>query len=64
VNRRDLEQHLRAHGCILHHHGSRHDIWLNLSTLAQAPVPRHRMLKRGTARGICRMLGVPLPPGL
>jgi hypothetical protein len=62
VKRRDLERHLRAHGCVLHHHGGRHDIWLNPQTLAQAPVPRHVTIKRGTVRSICRILEILLPP--
>jgi mRNA interferase HicA len=61
MNRRDLERHLRTHGCVLHHHGANHDIWVNPRNLAQASVPRHRRLKKGTAIGICRRLGVPLP---
>jgi hypothetical protein len=64
VNRRELERHLRACGCILHHHGAGHDIWLNPATQARAPVPRHREIKRGTVRGICRILGVNVPAGL
>jgi hypothetical protein len=63
VNRRDLENHLKKHGCYFHHHGGRHDIWVNAKTLAQTPVPRHTRIKRGTARGICRRLGIPAPPG-
>ncbi|HEV3255327.1 MAG TPA: type II toxin-antitoxin system HicA family toxin [Gemmataceae bacterium] len=63
MNRRQLERHLRARGCLLHHHGGKHDIWLNPLNLAQAPVPRHRKIKRGTVRGICRILGIPRPPG-
>ena len=64
MNRRKLEQHLRNCGCILHHHGGLHDVWLNLRSQAQTSIPRHRELKRGTARGICSRLGVPHPPGL
>lgn len=59
MKRRELEAHLRAHGCVLHHHGARHDIWLNAVSLAQSPVPRHAEIKRGTVRAICRILGVP-----
>ncbi|MEM9915816.1 MAG: type II toxin-antitoxin system HicA family toxin [Planctomycetota bacterium] len=62
MKRRDLEKHLREHGCELHHHGGRHDISINLKTQARAPVPRHKdMPKIGTIRGICRQLGVPSP---
>jgi mRNA interferase HicA len=64
MKRLAFERHLREHGCVLHHHGAKHDIWLNLVNLAQAPVPRHDQIKRGTVRGICRILGVPRPPGV
>ena len=64
MSRRDLERHLRRCGCVLHHHGGNHDVWLNPHNLAQAPVPRHSRIKRGTARGICRILGIPHPPGI
>src|SRR4051794_2955529 len=36
MKRRDLERHLRAQGCRLSRHGSRHDIWVNALTLADA----------------------------
>ncbi len=64
MNRRRLERHLRLHGCRLHHHGGNHDVWLHEANLALASVPRHRIIKRGTVRGICRMLGIPRPPGI
>lgn len=64
MKRRELERHLRLHGCILHHHGGRHDVWMNSATLAKSPVPRHSTIKKGTVRGICRILGVPLPSGV
>ncbi|MFN0056493.1 MAG: type II toxin-antitoxin system HicA family toxin [Planctomycetales bacterium] len=64
MNRRAFERHLRSHGCLLHHHGSRHDVWLNPENLAKSPVPRHQILKKGTVRGICRILGIPAPPGI
>ncbi|MGH7412002.1 MAG: type II toxin-antitoxin system HicA family toxin [Candidatus Methylomirabilis sp.] len=64
MKRRDFERHLRTHGCVLHHHGGRHDVWLNPANLAQAPVPRHHQIKRGTVFGICRILGIPRPTGL
>ena len=43
MNRRELEEHLRAHGCVLHHHGAKHDIWISPISLAKA-------LCRATAR--------------
>ncbi|MBI5366017.1 MAG: type II toxin-antitoxin system HicA family toxin [Planctomycetes bacterium] len=64
MRRRDLERHLRVHGCFLHHRGARHDVWANPLSLSQSPVPRHNQIKRGTARGICRILGIPPPAGL
>ena len=64
MNRRQLEKHLRAHGCLLHHHGAKHDVWLNPENLAQTSVPRHKRIKVGTIRGIRRILGIPRPPNL
>ena len=63
MNRRDFERHLRSHGCVLHHHGGKHDVWLNPANLAQSPVPRHSKIKHGTLRGICRILGISPPRG-
>jgi predicted RNA binding protein YcfA (HicA-like mRNA interferase family) len=61
MNRRLFERHLRDNGCALHHAGGSHDVWINFASGAQAPVPRHATLKRGTVRGICKILGVPTP---
>jgi hypothetical protein len=64
MDRRKLEEHLRDHDCEFHHHGGKHDVWWNPATGDMASIPRHRTLKKGTARGICRDLQVPLPPEL
>jgi hypothetical protein len=64
MNRRVLERHLRQHECRFLHHGARHDMWINPITRSQSAIPRHRDLKRGTVRVICRQLDVPTPPGL
>ena len=29
MKQRDLERHIRNHGCFFHRHGGLHDIWLN-----------------------------------
>jgi len=62
MKRRDLERHLREHGCVLDHRGNEHDIWINTTTVGVGAVPRHREIKTGTARGICRSLRIPEPP--
>lgn len=64
MDRRKLEEHLREHGCELDHHGGKHDVWVNPATGTKTSIPRHRTVKKSTARSICRDLGVPLPPGL
>jgi hypothetical protein len=53
MNRPDLERHLRSHGCELHHHGGKHDVWRNPETEATASIPRHKTIKKPTARAIC-----------
>ena len=62
MSRHTLEKHLRKHGCQFSHHGQRHDFWFNPANLAIAPVPRHKQIKRGTVRSICRVLKFSLPP--
>jgi hypothetical protein len=61
MKRRDLEAHLRRHGCFRHHHGARHDIWVNAANSLQTSIPRHRELKLGLVGGVCKRLGVPRP---
>ncbi len=60
MKRRELEKHLKAHGCYLHHAGSNHDIWVNPETGAKQPIPRHNELKTPLGKDVCRKLGVPI----
>ena len=48
MKRTELERHLRDHGCLLHHHGGNHDVWLNPANMRKVSVPRHREIKNGT----------------
>lgn len=61
MKRRDLERHLRAHGCHPVREGGRHTIWENPANEARTPVARHRELPDTTCRGLCRQLGIPKP---
>jgi len=38
-------------------------MWHNPANGKTAAVPRHRSVKRGTVRNICRTLEIPLPEG-
>jgi len=60
IKRRDLERHLREHGCRMVRQGGRHEVWVGASDDKRSIVPRHRELPRGTARAICAQLGVPV----
>ena len=61
MKRLDLERHMRAHGCALVREGGNHSIWKNPANGKVAPVPRHREVKEGTARSVCRQLEIPKP---
>jgi mRNA interferase HicA len=61
LKRRQLEQHMRRHGCVLRREGANHSIWRNPDTRATAPVPRHSEIADLLARRICKELGVPPP---
>jgi predicted RNA binding protein YcfA (HicA-like mRNA interferase family) len=59
VKRRDLVQHLEAHGCELLREGARHSIYVNRRTRKGSSIPRHREINEQLARKICRDLEVP-----
>jgi mRNA interferase HicA len=59
IKRRDLERHLRAHRCRLLRGGAKHAVWGSGDGTRVSTVPRHTEIPRGTARAICRQLGVP-----
>jgi predicted RNA binding protein YcfA (HicA-like mRNA interferase family) len=63
LKKRDLERHLNAHGCQLVRQATNHELWENVESGERTTVPRHREIKTPTARGICRQLSVPIPPG-
>jgi len=58
MKRIDLERHLREEGCVLDREGGGHSIWLNPSLRKIASVPRHREIKEGTVRAICKQLEI------
>lgn len=62
MKRRELERHLRRHGAELLREGARHSVW-GLDAERSIAVPRHREIKLGTVRAICRDLGIPPPTG-
>ena len=57
----DVERHLRSHGCVLAREGAGHTIWSNPAIRKIASVPRHREIKDGTVRAICKQLEIPQP---
>jgi hypothetical protein len=63
MKRSDLLAHLSAHQCRLEREGASHSIWMNPATGEIQAVPRHREIKKFTARSICRKLSLPEPPG-
>ena len=58
---RDLEKHLTALGCRFEREGGSHTLWKNPANGKVAPVPRHREVKEGTVRSVCRQLEIPRP---
>jgi predicted RNA binding protein YcfA (HicA-like mRNA interferase family) len=59
IKRRDLARHLLAHGCVTVRQGRRHEVWTDAAGDRRTTVPRHGELPLGTARAICRQLGIP-----
>lgn len=50
---------LGEHGCEFHHHGTRHDIWVNFDG-KQFPVPRHgaKEVATPTLNNILKQAGI------
>ena len=65
MKRRELERHLRAHGAELLREGARHSVWAIGGPQSEriSALPRHNEIKTGTARAICKELGIPGPRG-
>ena len=61
MKRRKFEKHLKEQGCILHHHGGNHDVWLNPRNQKRAPVKRHSELNPTYVKLVCKQLQVPDP---
>jgi mRNA interferase HicA len=58
VKRSELIRQLEVFGCILHRHGSRHDIYVNPATGQKQPVPRHNEIDDVLAKHILKYLGL------
>lgn len=54
MKRGELERKLRDLGWALHSHRGKHDLWKHSHKSADIFVPRHAIIKMGTARGILR----------
>ena len=61
VKRRDLLDHLKRQGCVLHREGAKHSVFLNSENGHIATVPRHREIEILLVRKICRQLDIPIP---
>jgi predicted RNA binding protein YcfA (HicA-like mRNA interferase family) len=58
MKRRDFIRELEQAGCVLHRHGSRHDVYRNTANEKKAPVPRHREIPSSLTRLIRKQLGL------
>ncbi len=61
MKRKDLLQHLEAHGCEFLREGANHTIYVNRPMQASSAVPRYCEINDFLARKICRDLQVPEP---
>jgi predicted RNA binding protein YcfA (HicA-like mRNA interferase family) len=61
MKRRKLLQHLLQNGCVFEREGGRHTTVYNPGTNRQSRVPRHREVKAGLVREICKQLDIPPP---
>jgi len=63
MKRRELERHLRSHGCLLLREGAKHSVFVNTKNGNDATIPRHAEIWPGLVREICKQLDIPTPRG-
>jgi len=63
MKRRDVERHLRQHGCSVLREGGRHTLYVNPSNDRTSALPRHNEIKNPVVVDICNELGIPSPFG-
>ncbi len=63
MKRRELVQHLSAHGCEILREGGSHTVFIHRAHRKVSTVPRHTEINDFLARKICKDLGVPRPAG-
>lgn len=61
MKRRDLERHLKRHGCSLDREGANHSWWANSDGGRRSSVPRHREIKSNLVKAICKQLAIEVP---
>ena len=59
MKRRDLEKHLKAHGCERINSTGPHDGWQHSKTGLKTTIPRHTEINNFTADAACKALGIP-----
>jgi mRNA interferase HicA len=58
MKRKEFVRQLTEAGCILHRHGSRHDLYVNPKNGKKQPVPRHGEIEDHLARHVRKHLGL------
>ena len=58
MKRKQFVRELEKAGCMLHRHGSKHDIYRNPATGSKAPIPRHNEIKDSLCRLIRKQLNL------
>ena len=58
---KQLNKHLRRHGCYLVREGSKHSLWANPELMTRTVVSRHTEIDNGLAYKICKDLQIPRP---
>lgn len=61
MKRTEFIRHLESHGCVFVREGGNHTIYRNTANGRHSTVPRHRDVKEGLVRKICRDLGISAP---
>lgn len=64
MKKKELENWLIKHKCIIVRQGAGHEIWKNMQNNKVTSIPRHTEVKKFLAKGICKQLDISVHPSL
>lgn len=60
MKRSEFVKYLNENDCQLYREGSKHTVFINISTNKRVTLPRHNEIHNNFCKDICKQLGIPI----